>query len=77
MRKSVILVAALALGVVSAPSIISKAQAAPAKHHRARPATRVVQQEQRAPAPAKDPMCNNGFEKGNMNWQEHYHCFGK
>ena len=74
MRKSVILVAALALGVVSAPSIISQAQAAPAKH-RARHATRVVQQVPRAPA--KDPMCDNGFEKGNLNWQEHYHCFGK
>jgi uncharacterized low-complexity protein len=69
MRKSVILVAALAL------SVVTVAQAAPTKHHRAKPATRVVQQQ--APAPAKDPMCNNGYEKGNMNWQEHYHCFGK
>ena len=74
MRKSIILVAAVALSVVTVPSIVSQAQAAPAKQHRARPATRVVQQ---APAPAKDPMCNNGYNKQNMNWQEHYHCFGR
>jgi hypothetical protein len=68
MRKSVILVAAVAL------SVVTVAQAAPAKHPRARHVTRVVQQ---APAPAKDPLCDNGYNKQNMNWQEHYHCFGR
>jgi hypothetical protein len=71
MRKTLILVAALALGVVTVPSIISQAQAAPAKH-RAHHATRVMHEER---APAKNPLCNNGYEKGNMNWQEYYHCY--
>jgi hypothetical protein len=71
MRKSVILLAAVALSVVTVPSIINQAQAAPAKH---RHATRVVQQE-REPAQAKNPLCDNGYNRGNMNWQEYYHCY--
>jgi hypothetical protein len=70
MRKSVILVAAVALSV-AVPSIVSQAQAAPAKH-RGRHVTRVVQQ---APAPARNPLCDNGYNKQNMNWQEYYHCY--
>jgi hypothetical protein len=74
MRKSVILVAAVALSVVTVPSMVSQAQAA--KHH-PRHATRVVQREHApAPAPAKDPLCNNSYQKGNMGWMEHYHCYG-
>lgn len=73
MRKSIILVAAIALSVVTVPSMVSQAQAA---KHRARHATRVVQQERApAPAPAKNPLCNIGYEKGNMGWQEYYHCY--
>jgi len=72
MRKSVIFAAAVALSVATVPSIISQAQAATAKkHHGHAHVVRAAQQR----APAKDPMCNNGYQKGNMNWQEHYHCF--
>jgi len=74
MRKSAILVAAVALSIVTVPSMVNQAQA----KHRARHVTRVVQQERApAPAPAKDPLCNNPYNKQNMNWQEHYHCFGR
>jgi len=71
MRKSVLFVAAVALSVVMVP----QTQAAPAKHkaRHAAHATRVAQQPAK---PAKDPMCNNPYNKQNMNWQEHYHCFG-
>ena len=72
MRKSVILAAAVALSVATVPSIISQAQAAKAKKHDAHAQPVRAAQER---APAKDPNCNNGFQKGNMNWQEHYHCF--
>lgn len=67
MRKSVILVAALAV------SVISQVQAAPARHH-GRHVTHVALR--RDPVPAKkNPLCNNRFEKQNLGWQEYYHCF--
>ena len=72
MRKSVIHLAVVALSVMTVPSMVSQAQAA---KHQSRHVTRVVQQE-RAPAPAKNPLCNNGYEKGNMGWMEYYHCYG-
>lgn len=78
MRKFVVLGAALVLSVVTVPSIVSQAQAGPAAKHRT-PHAHMIQtmhQEKQAPAkPAKDPECNIGFQKGNLNWQEHYHCY--
>jgi hypothetical protein len=74
MRKFGILAVAVALSAVTVPSIISQAQAAPTKHPKHHPHMIQAAQHERAPA-KKDPNCDNGYQKGNMNWQEHYHCF--
>lgn len=73
MRKWIILAATVALSAVTASSIISQGQAAPAKGRK--PHSHVMQTVQQDRAPAKNPLCNNGFEKGNLNWQEYYHCY--
>lgn len=73
MKKSIILAVAVALSAVTVPSIISQAQAAKARKPHAH--AHVVRAVHRERAPAKDPNCDNGYQKGNLNWQEHYHCF--